>query len=91
MIMSRRYWYFYQGTGDESNPYNYRKMIFFGCPVSGQFICAIYCKPNDLDSNIPQASELAGNIQIYITSARLISNYYPVDPQKPFVYVQELF
>ena len=88
--MSRRYWYFYSGTGSESDPSRYSLLAAGpGVCSSGQAVCAIYAHPNDLDPNKPQAGELSGTIQTYITAARVISDAYPVVPQKAFVYLKQ--
>ena len=88
--MSRRYWYFYSGTGSESDPSKYFRLAAGPCICSsGQEVCAIYALPNDIDPDRPNGGELSGAIQIYITAARIISSYYPVEPQKPFVYLKQ--
>ena len=85
--MSRRYWYYYQGSGSETDPTSYIPLPYFECAGSGQSLCAVYAIPSSINPSYPNASELNGTLKLYIVTARLISSYYPVYPEKPYVYL----
>lgn len=88
--MSRRYWYFYTGTGLETDPANYATVP--GSPVGscagGKALCTIYALPNQINPAIPKATEIGsgGTLTAYIVQAKLISSSYPTGGQRPYVY-----
>ena len=89
-----RYWYFYDGTGDEYDPGNYTRQPFNPIECNqGQISCAIYAHPSSLTERLrPLGQDLVDNsaLKNYILAAKIISGglpSYPVPPSnKPFVY-----
>ena len=85
-----RYWYFYTGVGNETDPSSYT--LVTGNPLNaclgGRSLCAIYALANLITPSIPIATEIGsgGTLTAYIVQAKLISSTYPSNGQKPYVY-----
>jgi len=87
--MCVRKWYYYTGNGDDTNPINYicvpgldPSMV---CP-GGPRICAVLSCPNTVNPRIP--APFTENLLNYMIIAKAIQWYYPLPPDKPYVYTQ---
>jgi hypothetical protein len=82
-----RYWYFYDGTGDDTDPVNYLRRPSGPsslCPTGGKTSCAIYSEPNSIDPTKPTA--LSTNLLAYLVQSKNLSSPQPSFPAKPYVY-----
>jgi hypothetical protein len=83
-----RYWYGYI-SGDETNPTNYA-LAPIQSPASfcvgGPDLCAIYAPANALTPTLPRV--VSENIQQYIIAAKGLGTFFPLPPNKPYVYTR---
>lgn len=88
-MCTKRYWYYYDGSGDQRDPYNYMRLNIDPsiCP-GGTDKCAVYACPNPVNPNIPQT--FSENLLAYCIIARTIGTHYPLFPNKPFVYTKPM-
>lgn len=84
--MCERKWYFYKGTGSETDPNNYicvpgldPQSVCFGGPR----VCAVLGCINPINPSIP--IPFSPNIQSYIVIAKAIQTCFPLPPDTPYV------
>lgn len=91
-MCTKRYWYFYTGSGSDTNPINYIRLNLDPSTAcnGGPTSCAIYACPNAINPTIPAATELTGSgiLANYLIFAKLTASFYPFFPQKPYVYTK---